>query len=99
MPQRHEGIGHNMRLCSARHLVRMGIDDLTEIVEGAQVVMGNAIACRIHAADLPLRGQVPLIGRVLESGKRLRFVAAVQLPGISPSDCFSPHLPWCSRYS
>ena len=59
----------------------MGIGDLTEIVEGAQVVTGNAIACRIHAADLPLRGQVSLIGRVLECGKGLRFVAAVLRDG------------------
>ena len=55
----------------------MGVGDLAEIVEGAQVVLRHAVAVRIHAADLPLRREMTLIGRVLRARSSvLAFVRA-----------------------
>ena len=43
----------------------MGVGDLAEVSEGALVVLGNAVAGGVHAADFPLRGKMALIGRIL----------------------------------
>ena len=81
VPQRHEGVGHNARLCSTWRLVRMGVGDLTEIDEGTLIILGNTIADGIHTANFPLCREVPLIGGILKSSEGFRLVPALRCAG------------------
>ena len=77
MPQRHECVGDDARLGGAGRLIRMRVGDLTEIAERALVALRNAIADRIHATDLPLCREMPLIGRILQRGQCFGLFAAI----------------------
>ncbi len=66
MAELHERVGDEARLRKLRIVFGMGIGDAAEILEGAQFVARHAVARRIHAAELPLRQRVALLGGVLQ---------------------------------
>src|SRR5271163_5315749 len=83
MPERHEGAGDKARLRRAWIFLRMGIGDLAEIVEGAKVVLRHAVAVGVHAAELPLRHRLPLLGGILKRGERFGFLSGLRRPAAS----------------
>ena len=64
--QRHEGVGDDRRLRRRRAVLGMRIGDAAEILEGAQIVLDDAIAIGIHPAELPLRHGMAALGGVLQ---------------------------------
>ena len=68
MPSATNALATN-RACGVPGLVvGMGVGDAAEIFERANVVAGDAVAFRIHAAELPLRHCVAIRGGVFERG-------------------------------
>src|SRR5262249_2797239 len=70
MAEGDEGIGNEARLRRAGRLIGMTVGDLAEIAERAQIISWHAIAIGIHAAELPLRHGLPLIGGILQRRER-----------------------------
>ena len=66
MAELHEGIRDEARLRQIRIVLGMGVGDAAEIIERAQIAARHAVARRIHAAELPLRHRVALLGGVLQ---------------------------------
>ena len=56
-------------------VVAVAVGDAAEIFERAQIVLRHAVALGVHAAELPLRQRVALLGGVLKRGHRLDGVA------------------------
>src|SRR5262249_19526278 len=73
MPESNEGVGDEPRLRRARRLIGMGVGDLAEIIERAQIIAWHAIAVGVHAVKLPLRHWLTLLGSVLQRGERASF--------------------------
>ena len=95
--KRHKGVGDDTRLRAARRLLGMAVGDLAEIVERPQVVLRHAVAVGVHAAELPLRQRLALLGRIFAARKAPWPVAACsgvcgavpsRNPGLGVSDAF-----------
>ena len=86
MAELHEGIGDEARLRQMRRIFGMRAGDPAEILEGAQFVARHAIAGGIHAAELPLRQRVALIGGILQRGQRLVVLAGLER-GCAGAEC------------
>src|SRR4029077_12934004 len=75
LPESDERIGDEGRLRPVRIVVRMAVGDAAEILEGAQVAAWHALAGGVHAAELPLRDRIALLGRVLQRNHALGGIA------------------------
>ena len=69
--KRDEGVGDHRRLRRGRAVLGVGIGDAAEILERAQIVLGDAVALGVHPAKFPLRDRVTVLGRVLQGGQRI----------------------------
>ena len=70
-PERHEGVGDHAGLRRRRAVLGVLVGDAAEIVEGAQIVLGDAFAIGVHPAELPLRDRMAAFGGVLQRGQRV----------------------------
>ena len=78
MAQRHERICHKARLRFVRIVLDVAVGNLPEIFKGLKVVVGNAIAFGIHAAELPLRHGMSVLGGIFKRDHCLLFFAELE---------------------
>ena len=69
-PQRDKGVGHDRGLRRRRAVLGMGIGNAAEILEGANVVLGDAVAIRVHPPQFPLRDGMTAFGGILQRSQR-----------------------------
>ena len=63
-----EGARHERRLARVGLVLVVIVDDLREVVEGLGIVVGHAVARRVHLAELPLRQRFAALGSILQGG-------------------------------
>ena len=78
MAERDEGVGDEARLRRVRIVVGMAVGDAAEIFERLEVVLLDAVAFGVHAAELPLRQRVAVFGGVFERLHGLVVVAGLE---------------------
>src|SRR3974377_2524277 len=66
------------RLRFVRIVLGMAVGNLSEIFKGLKVVVGNAIAFGIHAAELPLRHGMSVLGGIFKRDHCLLFFAELE---------------------
>ena len=79
--ERHEGIGDEARMRRAGRIVGMRPGEAAEIFERAQLVLVDAVAVGIDAAELPHRARHALPGGIFERGDALVDAAFAQQLG------------------
>ena len=79
--ERNERIGDKARARHLRIVVGVAVGELPEVFEGAHVVARHAVAFGIHAAELPEREAVAVLGGVLQRGDRAVLLAGAQRLG------------------
>ena len=82
--ERNERIRHVTRLRRARVVVRVIVRDAAEELERLDVGTVDALPFGIHAAELPLSCNDPLIGGVLERDQRLFLLPVTQRASARP---------------
>jgi hypothetical protein len=70
-----ESARHERRLRRVRRVLGMGVRHLREQLERLEVVLGDAVAVLVHAAELPLRDRMAAPGGVAERIDGLGLVA------------------------
>src|SRR5205823_11630292 len=68
--KRDKGIGNDRGLRSGRAVLGVRIGDAAEILEGAHIVLGDAITVGVHPPELPLGDGVTTLGGVLQRSQR-----------------------------
>ena len=81
MAERHEGVGDEARPRDRRVFVGVGVGELLEIFERAIVVAGDAVAVGIHAAELPEREAVAVLGGILQRHHGALLLAGLERLG------------------
>ena len=78
MTECNEGIGDEARLRRVGIVLGMTVRDAAEIFESLEIVLRNAVAFGVHAAELPLRERVAFFSGVFERVDRFDGFAGLE---------------------
>ena len=81
MAKRDEGVGDKARLRRIRIVFGVAVGDAAEILEGLEIVLRDAVALGIHAAEFPLRDGVAFLGGVFQRVHALGGLAGLEPVG------------------